>query len=215
MPALFSFLPGIGKGKYSSCQEATASPKRYPLIGFPALPRRFSSQFSGCPAPPHHSLRPETNQYTSAVQGPTGRAVVGKGSNSPWTQCEPTSLCSLCRQSSSVSSISLSAKVNTHTHSHKKLTPDPVSRGLVPSTSVTPKVPQDEVQPCCAQARGWGQHLGWKPPCGLSCYPPFLSLSLLCAFTRQQWLHPWKLKCVSVPLKGAVNLSGGGQVLWE
>lgn len=55
------------------------------------------------------------SQDTLAVQGSTGGTGVGKGGNSEWPQWVPTSLCSLCRQSSSVSSISLSAKVSTHT----------------------------------------------------------------------------------------------------
>lgn len=55
------------------------------------------------------------SQDTLAVQGSTDRAGVGKGGNSERPQWAPTSLCSLCRQSSSVSSISLSAKENTHT----------------------------------------------------------------------------------------------------
>lgn len=66
---------------------------------------------------------------------------MGRDSNSEQPQHVPTSLCSRCRQSSSVSSISLSAKVNTHILSQKAQSrsgPEGVSATV---TSVTPNMP--------------------------------------------------------------------------
>lgn len=89
---------------------------------------------------------------------------MGRGRNSEQSQYERTSLCSLCRQSSSVSSISLSAKVNTHTYSHKKLTPDLVQRGLVARSPLSPLTsPKQEVSIAVPKpARGLGQLLGME-----------------------------------------------------
>lgn len=129
-----------------------------------------------------------------AVQGSTDGAGVGKGSNSERPPWAPTSLCSLCRQSSSVSSISLSAKVSTHTLRKSPL--QTRSRGADAAvTSVTRKRPAQPHQP--------SRRVG-PPPGGGSCCPP----SCHCPCIAQPC--PWKLERVSAPPLHSVCLVGMG-----
>lgn len=127
----------------------------------------------------------------------------GKGQQSerpPWV---PTSLCSLCRQSSSVSSISLSAKVSTHT-----LRKSPLQTGSQGADAALTRHPRHLPRKRPAQPHQPSRRVGPAPGVGAAALLPVTVPAL--RIHKSRAACPWKLESLGTP-SALVSASWGGQ----
>lgn len=147
-----------------------------------------------------------TSQCTLAVKGPTARGwgtAILSGPSGTYLSLLP-----LKAEFFGLFHQFVCQSEHTHTLSRKALSrssPEGVGAAV---TAVTLSISQGRGQHCQAQAIP-GLPGDGSCHAGLSCHSPFPALSLLCAFTRQRQPHPWELKCISAPPRGAGSLCTG------